>query len=98
MHASGFKAFLSSFLSSLEHVVFYLNEQKVESFANTAVLTDEFGLTHRSVFFFFLISDASGPYGFPWCGEDTVSSQEHTCSNPEICIRYWKRWWTAVRP
>lgn len=36
----------------LEHVVFYLNEKKVESLANAAVLADEFGLTHRSVFFF----------------------------------------------
>lgn len=35
----------------LEHVVFYLNEQKVKSLANAAVLADEFGLTHRSVFF-----------------------------------------------
>lgn len=35
----------------LEHVIFYLNEQKVESLANAAVLADEFGLTHRSVFF-----------------------------------------------
>lgn len=36
----------------LEHVVFYLNEQKVKSLANAAVLADEFGLTHRSGFFF----------------------------------------------
>lgn len=33
-----------------EHVVIYLNEQKVESLANAAVLTDEFALTHKSVY------------------------------------------------
>lgn len=37
----------------LEHVVFYLNEQKVKSLANAAVLADEFGLLFTGVFFFF---------------------------------------------
>lgn len=36
----------------LEHVVFYLNEQKVESLANAAVLADEFGLLFTGVCFF----------------------------------------------
>lgn len=32
------------------HVVVYLNEQKVECFANTDVLADEFALTHKGAF------------------------------------------------
>lgn len=32
------------------HVVVYLNEQKVECFANAAVLADEFALTHKGAF------------------------------------------------
>lgn len=36
----------------LEHVVFNLNEQKVESLANTAVLADGFGVLFTGVFFF----------------------------------------------
>lgn len=35
----------------LEHVVFSLNEQKVESRANAAVLADEFGLLFTGVCF-----------------------------------------------
>ena len=33
-----------------EHIVVYLNEQKVVSLSQTAVLADEFALTHKSVF------------------------------------------------
>lgn len=54
-----------------EHVVIYLNEQKVESLANAAVLTDEFALTSQECLF---ISDTSGPYCFPWHGEGTFTS------------------------
>ncbi len=34
-----------------ERIVMYLNEQKVVSLAEAAVLADEFALTHESVFF-----------------------------------------------
>lgn len=34
----------------LEHIVVYLNEQKVPPLSEAAVLADEFALTHRSTF------------------------------------------------
>lgn len=42
---------LEDFKSCLpEHVVVYLNEQKVSSLSHAAVLADEFVLTHKTVF------------------------------------------------